>query len=115
MTKTRFSKNQNDALFILALLETKQFNGAVPVAKMRTMISQPREGELDASNFRKSLHALEGKGCIELLRAKDLSLAAKLTRVGRHQAAKVYRERTGKELDVPPVDDEQMTIFDNDQ
>ncbi|MDW2204281.1 chromosome segregation protein ParM [Vibrio sp. 1636] len=114
MVKTRFSRNQNDALFILALLETKQFNGAVPVAKMRTMISQPRDGELDASNFRKSLHALEDKGCIELLRARDLSLAAKLTRVGRHQAAKVYRERTGKELDVPPVDDEQMTIFDNE-
>jgi hypothetical protein len=114
MTKTRFSKNQNDALFILALLESKQFEGAVPVSKMRTMISQPREGELDASNFRKSLHALEDKGCVELLRARNLNLAAKLTRVGRHQAAKIYRERTGKELDVPPVDDEQMTIFDNE-
>ncbi|NAX32000.1 hypothetical protein CAG63_18305 [Vibrio sp. V37_P2S8PM304] len=115
MKKTRFSKNQNDALFILALLESKQFEGALPVAKMRAMISQPREGELDASNFRKSLHTLEAKGCVELLRAKDLSLAAQLTKVGRHQAAKVYRERTGEELDVKPVDDEKMTIFDNDQ
>lgn len=114
MKKTRFSKNQNDALFILALLETKQFIGPMPVAKMRAIISQPREGELDASNFRKSLHALSDKGCVELSRAKDLSLAAKLTRTGRHQAAKVYRERTGEELDVMPVDDEQMTIFDNE-
>nr|AKN35791.1 hypothetical protein [Vibrio sp. FF_304]AKN36891.1 hypothetical protein [Enterovibrio norvegicus]AKN39437.1 hypothetical protein [Vibrio tasmaniensis] len=39
-------------------------------------------------------------------------MAAKLTRPGRHQAAKVYRERTGEELDVMPVDDEQVTIFD---
>ncbi|WP_347361427.1 hypothetical protein [Vibrio vulnificus] len=115
MKNTRFSKNQNDALFILALLETKQFTGPIPVSKMRTIISTPREGELDASNFRKSLHALERKGCIELLRAKDLSLAAQLTKIGRHQAAKIYRERTGEELDVKPVDDEQMTIFDNDQ
>lgn len=114
MKKTRFSKNQNDALFIPALLETKQFTGPIPVAKMRTMISQSREGELDASNFRKGLHALSDKGCVELSRTKDLSLAAKLTRAGRHQAVKVYRERTGQDLDVMPVNDEQMTIFDNE-
>ncbi|HAS6073673.1 TPA: hypothetical protein I7144_20650 [Vibrio vulnificus] len=114
MKKTRLSKNQKDALFVLAVLETKRFTRPVPVPKMRELISQSRPGILDASNFRKGLHVLEDKGFIELLRAKDLSLAAKLTQKGREQAAKIHFERTGVEMATPPEDEKQMTIFDNE-
>ncbi|EIE1227631.1 hypothetical protein LCX39_004040 [Vibrio vulnificus] len=112
MKKTRLSKNQADALFTLAFLEVKEFKDAVPVAKMRELIAQSRPGILDASNFRKGLHALEDKGLIDLLRARNLSLAAKLTQKGREQAAKIYEERTGTEMALPPEDEKQITIFE---
>lgn len=112
MVKTRFSKNQNDALFVLAILETKGFSDLVPIVKIRDMISDSRGAVLDASNFRKGIHALYEKGCLEVKRSKDLSLLVKLTPTGRRQAAKVYQERTGSQLDIERSDDEQMTIFD---
>ncbi|MDK2614111.1 hypothetical protein QO225_23335, partial [Vibrio vulnificus] len=43
----------------------------------------------------------------------NLSLAAKLTQKGREQAAKIYEQRTGTEMALPPEDEKQITIFDN--
>ena len=110
--KPRLSQNQKDTLFILALLETKQVAGPMPTAKIKAMIDQSRAVAIDPSNFRKGLHTLASRGLVELPRAHDLSLAISLTRLGRHDAARIYCERTGTELDVPVQDDEQVTIFD---
>lgn len=110
--KPRLSQNQKDTLFILALLETKQVAGPIPTAKIKAMIDQSRAVAIDPSNFRKGLHTLASRGLVELPRAHDLSLAISLTRLGRHDAARIYCERTGTELDVPVQDDEQITIFD---
>lgn len=110
--KPRLSQNQKDTLFILALLDTKQVNGPIPTAKIKAMIDQSRAVAIDPSNFRKGLHTLASRGLVELPRGHDLSLAISLTRLGRHDAARIYCERTGAELDVPVQDDEQVTIFD---
>ena len=110
--KPRLSQNQKDTLFVLALLETKQVAGPMPTAKIKAMIDQSRAVAIDPSNFRKGLHTLASRGLVELSRAHDLSLAISLTRLGRHDAARIYCERTGTELDVPVQDDEQITIFD---
>lgn len=112
MIKRRLSQNQKDTFFVLAILETKRVTGAIPVARIKTMIERSRTQELDPSNFRKGIHSLASRGLLDVVRANDLSLAVSLSSLGRHEAAKVYRERTGEELDVIPVDDEQMTIFD---
>lgn len=114
MIKRRLSQNQKDTFFVLAIFETKRVTGAIPVARIKTMIERSRTQELDPSNFRKGIHALAKRGLLDVVRANDLSLAISLNSLGRHEAAKIYRERTGEELDVVPVDDEQMTIFDNE-
>ncbi|OCH60907.1 hypothetical protein A6D98_09920 [Aliivibrio fischeri] len=111
--KNRLSKNQKDALFILALLESKNKTNPVAVTKVRSMVESIRAGVLDPSNFRKGVHMLASRGLIEVGRYKDLSLAMKLTSLGRHDAAKIYRERTGEQLDIKNTEDEQITIFDN--
>lgn len=113
MTKFRLSQNQKDTFFVLAMLETKRITTAIPVAKIKVMIESSRAQELDPSNFRKGIHSLAKRGLLDVVRANDLSLAISLNSLGRHEAAKIYRARTGEELDVMPVDDEQMTIFDN--
>mgnify|MGYP000061857893 CR=1 FL=1 len=112
MSEIRLSKNQKDALFILALLESNGHVDFVSAEKVRQMVESPRPSLVDPANFRKGLHTLHSRGSIDLERKRDLSLVVKLTRPGRHQAAKIYRERTGTELDVPAVADDQMTIFE---
>ena len=113
MKKPRLSKNQKDALFILALLESKKQVGPVGVSKVRAMVERLRAGILDPSNFRKGLHVLASRGIIEMGRYRNLSLVMKLTSLGRHDAARIYFDRTGEQLDVEmEKDDEQMTIFD---
>lgn len=113
MKKNRLSKNQKDALFVLAILESKNKVGPIGVSKVRAMVESSRDGDLDPSNFRKGLHVLASRGLIEMGRYRNLSLAMQLTRVGRPDAAKIYRERTGAELDIQTEDDEQISIFDN--
>ncbi|ENB2089530.1 hypothetical protein D0258_004394 [Vibrio alginolyticus] len=115
MTKKRLSKNQKDALFVLALLEVNGKTGFIPLAKVREMIATSRAGELDPSNFRKGIRLLGDRGSLEIARLSDLSLIVKLTRSGRHAAASIYHERTGTQMDIKQKPDEQMTIFDNDQ
>lgn len=112
MSDQRLSKNQKDALFILALLETKRATKPVPVSAIRRMISQSRASDVDASNFRKGVRLLASRGFILLARRADLALVTELTRPGRYHAAKVYSERTGQDMDLPPERDEQITIFD---
>lgn len=113
MSKVRLSQNQKDALFILALLESNGHVDFIAVEKVRQMVEKPRPSFVDPSNFRKGIRTLHQRGSIDVARKSDLSLVMKLTRPGRHQAAKIYRERTGTELDTRAVDDEQITIFDN--
>ena len=104
MTKTRLSKNQKDALFVLALLEVNGKSGPIALARVRDMITTSRNGEVDPSNFRKGIHSLGKRGVLEIGRFSDLSLRVQLSRSGRHVAAGIYQERTGQ----------QMTIFDNE-
>ncbi|HAS6480603.1 TPA: hypothetical protein GRR64_23895 [Vibrio parahaemolyticus] len=113
MTKVRLSKNQKDALFVLALLEVNGKSGPIPLAKVRTMIATSRSDDLDPSNFRKGIHILGKRGVLEVGRLSDLSLCVQLSRSGRHVAARIYQERTGQQMDLKQTDDEQMTIFDN--
>ncbi|MCR9330149.1 hypothetical protein NB661_00205 [Vibrio parahaemolyticus] len=113
MSKVRLSKNQKDALFVLALLEVNGKSGSIPLAKVRTMIATSRSDDLDPSNFRKGIHILGKRGVLEVGRLSDLSLCVQLSRSGRHVAAGIYQERTGQQMDLKQTDDEQMTIFDN--
>jgi hypothetical protein len=113
MTKVRLSKNQKDALFVLALLEVNGKSGPIPLAKVRTMIATSRSDDLDPSNFRKGIHILGKRGVLEVGRLSDLSLCVQLSRSGRHVAAGIYLDRTGQQMDLKQTDDEQMTIFDN--
>ncbi|PSW53057.1 chromosome segregation protein ParM [Photobacterium leiognathi] len=112
MKKQRLSLNQKDTLFVLALLETKGITGPIPTTKVKQLIDQARLSPLDPSNYRKGIHTLAKRGLVETVRAHDLSLAISLTRLGRHDAARIYRDRTGNELDAMPADDQQLTIFD---
>lgn len=114
MAKVRLSKNQKDALFVLALLEVNGQSGPIPVAKVRTMIATSRSDDLDPSNFRKGIHILGKRGVLEVGRLSDLSLCVQLSRSGRHVAAGIYQERTGQQMDLKQTDDEQMTIFDKE-
>nr|AKN38836.1 hypothetical protein [Enterovibrio sp. FF_113] len=45
-------------------------------------------------------------------RRSDLGLMMRLTRLGRHDAARIYQQRTGQQMDLPPKDDNQITIFE---
>lgn len=112
MAKVRLSKNQKDALFVLALLEVNGKSGSIPLAKVRAMIATSRSDDLDPSNFRKGIHILGKRGVLEVGRLSDLSLCVQLSRSGRHVAARIYQERTGQQMDLKQTDDEQMTIFD---
>lgn len=112
MKKNRLSLNQKDIFFVLAMLEVKNITNPVPVAKLKKMIDSSRTHDLDPSNFRKGIHSLASRGLLDVVRANDLSLAVSLSSLGRHDAARIYRERTGNEMDVVVVDDEQMTIFE---
>ncbi|EPR5147749.1 TPA: hypothetical protein ACMDT2_004203 [Vibrio parahaemolyticus] len=114
MTKERLSKNQKDALFVLALLEVNGKSGSIPLARVRDMIASSRTGELDPSNFRKGIHVLGKRGMLELGRLSDLSLCVKLSRSGRHVAARIYQDRTGQQMDLKQQNDDQMTIFDDE-
>lgn len=112
MKKNRLSLNQKDIFFVLAMLEVNNITNPVPVAKLKKMIDSSRTHDLDPSNFRKGIHSLASRGLLDVVRANDLSLAVSLSSLGRHDAARIYRERTGNEMDVVVVDDEQMTIFE---
>lgn len=112
MKKNRLSLNQKDVFFVLAMLEVKNITNPVPVAKLKKMIDSSRTHDLDPDNFRKGIHSLASRGLLDVVRANDLSLAVSLSSLGRHDAARIYRERTGNEMDVVVVDDEQMTIFE---
>ena len=112
MSAIRLSKNQKDVLFVLAALESNRHLGTVPLARVRDMIATSRDSVPDASNFRKGVHTLAERGSVELGRLKNLSLSIALTRSGRHQAAKIYRERTGVELDIKPLPEAQISIFE---
>ncbi|MCF1459026.1 MAG: hypothetical protein LPH21_16200 [Shewanella sp.] len=112
MKKARLSKTQKDSLFVLALLETKRYPMPVSLPRIKDMISQSRPVPLDSANFRKGMHLLASRGALTLARKSDLSLVAALTGPGRHLAAREYRTRTGEQLDVPPLDTEQITIFE---
>lgn len=114
MAKVRLSKNQKDALFVLALLEVNGKSGPIPLAKVRDMIATARSDDLDPSNFRKGIHILGKRGVLEVGRLSDLSLCVQLSRSGRHAAAVIYQERTGQQMDLKQTDDEQMTIFDKE-
>lgn len=114
MAKVRLSKNQKDALFVLALLEVNGKSGPIALARVRDMIATSRTGVLDPSNFRKGIHVLGKRGVLEIGRLPDLSLCVQLSRSGRHVAAGIYQERTGQQMDLKQQPDEQMTIFDNE-
>ncbi|MEZ8137842.1 hypothetical protein ACED34_20235 [Vibrio splendidus] len=114
MAKVRLSKNQKDALFVLALLEVNGKSGPIPLAKVRTMIATSRSDDLDPSNFRKGIHILGKRGMLEVGRLSDLSLCVQLSRSGRHVAAGIYQERTGQQMDLKQQNDDQMTIFDDE-
>lgn len=115
MTKQRLSKNQKDALFVLVLLKVNGKSGFISLSKIRAMVESSRTDVLDPSNFRKGIHTLASRGLVEVARASDLSLVMCLTRPGLHVAAGIFRDRTGKQLDIKPKNDEQMTIFDNEK
>ncbi|OEF61218.1 hypothetical protein A1OW_20315 [Enterovibrio norvegicus] len=112
MKAQRLSQTQKDVLFVLALLEVNGKTGLIPAARVRDMATTTRPAPIDPSNFRKGVHTMASRGLIDVERGHNLSLFLRLSNVGRHTAAGIYRDRTGEQLDVKQSDDEQITIFD---
>ncbi|EQB0495873.1 hypothetical protein ACYAPA_003693 [Vibrio mimicus] len=112
MTKERLSKNQKEALFVLAVAEVNGVLHHVALTKVKKTVDNLRGYICDPDNFRTGMHTLRKRGLIEMERRSDLGLMMRLTRLGRHDAAKIYHQRTGKQMDLPPKDDNQITIFE---
>ena len=94
MKRFRLSKNQKNILFVLFLLETKKIMTATPISKIKKMIEQSLNQEIDPSNFRKGIHTLKQRNFLNLVREENLSISIFLTAIGRIEAEKIHKERT---------------------
>ena len=67
---------------------------ATPISKIKKMIEQSLNHEMDPSNFRKGIHTLKQRNFLNLVREENLSISISLTAIGRTEAEKIHKERT---------------------
>ena len=67
---------------------------ATPISKIKKMIEQSLNQEIDPSNFRKGIHTLKQRNFLNLVREENLSISIFLTAIGRIEAEKIHKERT---------------------